>query len=83
MKVLLSAKANKQLLSLPPRMYSLVFSRIEALGASPFPSQSKKLAGREGWRLRVGDYRILYTTDIKKRELTILSVAHRKEAYRL
>ena len=82
MKLFLTTKADKQLRNLPTKMYDLLIARIESLGTDPFPSQSKKFTGREGFRLRVGDYRILYIVDVKKKELTILSVAHRKEAYR-
>lgn len=82
MKIFLSTKADKQLSKLPPRMYQLILHRIEKLEEDPTPENSKKLAGRDGWRMRVGDYRILYVIDKKKKELTILSVAHRKEAYK-
>lgn len=83
MKIFLSTKADKQLNNLPTEMYEVILERIKLLMHNPFPSGSKKLINREGWRVRVGDYRILYTIDNKKGELTILSVAHRKEAYRL
>lgn len=82
MKIFLSSKADKQLRKLPSRMHELLLSRIEKLTQAPFPQGIKKLTQREGWRLRVGDYRILYTVDKKKKEIVILSVAHRREAYR-
>jgi mRNA interferase RelE/StbE len=82
MKVFLSAKADKQLNKLPRQMYKIIISRIEKLTDDPFPLNCRKLEVRAGWRLRVGDYRILYTVDQQKKELTSLSVAHRKEAYR-
>lgn len=83
MNIFLSSKADKQLKKLPPKMYEVIIDKIKLLASNPFPSGSKKLINREGRRVRVGDYRILYTVDSKKRELTILSVTHRKEAYRL
>lgn len=83
MKILLTTKADRQLYKLPRSMYKLILKYISKLSGSPFPTQSKKLSNRNGWRLRVGDYRILYSVDTKKKEITILSVAHRKEAYRL
>lgn len=82
MKIFLSSKADKQLDKLPKKMYDLLLNKIEGLSTDPFPGNSQKLEGRSGWRIRVGDYRILYSIDQKKRELTILSVAHRKEAYK-
>ena len=83
MKIFLSSKADNQLHKHPTKMHELILSKILALQNNPFPSQSKKLTNREGWRIRVGDYRILYTVNSKKGEIVILSVAHRKEAYKI
>jgi len=82
MKIFLSSQANRQLNKLPCAIHNLLITEIEKIGVHPFPVLCKKLTNRAGWRIRVGDYRILYTVDNKKREVTILSVAHRKEAYR-
>lgn len=82
MKIFLLPKVVKQLRKLPYEMHEVIIGKIKTLTDKPFPSDGKKLVNREGWRIRVGDYRILYTVDNKKRELTILSVAHRKEACR-
>jgi len=82
MTVYLSSKADKQLKKLPQKMHAFILERIKALGTSPFPGNSKKLVNRSGWRVRLGDYRILYTVNSRKKELTVLSVAHRKDAYR-
>lgn len=82
MKIFLSSKADKQLAKLPTKMHDLLISHIEKLANNHFPSQSRKLTNITGWRIRVGDYRILYTVE-KRKELIILSVAHRKEVYKL
>ena len=82
MKVYLSSKADKQLCKLPSKMHQLMIARIESLGTNPIHRGSKKLSGRDGWRVRIGDYRVLYTVDKKKKELIILSVAHRKDVYK-
>ncbi len=82
MKVFLSTKADRQLRVFPSVMYLHIIEKIEHLGTDPYSVNAKKLAGREGWRMRVGDYRILYMVNTKKKEITILSVAHRKDAYR-
>ena len=82
MKVYLSSKADKQLNKLPEKMHGLLLDRVRKLSESPLSDRAKKLAGRLGWRIRVGDYRILYTFDSKKKEVTILSIAHRREAYK-
>lgn len=82
MKVYLSSKADKQLRKIPNSMYDLILEKIKDLEGDPLPDGTKKLNGREGWRIRTGDYRLLYTIDSKKKEITILSVGHRKEIYR-
>ena len=82
MKIFLSSLADRQLRKLPSKMHQFLLARIEKLDEDPFPAGSKKLVNRVGWRIRIGDYRILYAVEAKKKELTILSVAHRKEAYR-
>ena len=82
MKIYLSSKADKQLSKLPVKMHDLLINKIETLSKNPFPSQSKKLTNRKGYRIRMGEYRILYSVEIKYKEITILSVAHRREAYR-
>ena len=81
MKLYLSTKADRQLRKIPAKMYQFIIEHIEVLGDNPFLVSAKKLIQREGWRLRVGDYRVLYTVERKKKEITILSVAHRKEVY--
>lgn len=61
-------------------MLARVFGRIETLESDPLPRQSVKLEGSEQmYRLRVGDYRIIYEIDHTNRQIT---VRHRREAYR-
>jgi mRNA interferase RelE/StbE len=55
---------------------------IEALQKEPFPSSAKKLVGSEHtFRIRVGDYRVIYSLDRQAREIEILRVRHRKDVY--
>lgn len=82
MIIFLSSKAERQLKKTPGKMSDYLLSRIKYLSDNPYSSGCKKLINREGWRLRVGDYRILYTVDNKKKELTILSLGLRKEIYK-
>ncbi|HEY1372207.1 MAG TPA: type II toxin-antitoxin system RelE/ParE family toxin [Candidatus Binatia bacterium] len=56
--------------------------RIIALETNPRPPAALKLQGGDGYRFRVGDYRVLYTIDDATRRVFIYSVAHRREAYR-
>lgn len=81
MQIFLSSKAERQLLKLPRQMHDLIASRIKRLAQDPFGPQSQKLKDWNGWRYRVGDYRVLYMVEDKK--LIILSVGHRKEIYKI
>lgn len=58
-------------------------ARIESLKDEPFPRQAIKLSGAERlYRLRVGEYRIVYEVDIQIKQVTIHYVRHRREVYR-
>ncbi len=67
---------------LPDAIHRRVSEKILALETDPRPPGSRKLEAGEGYQLRVGDYRVLYTINDKERSLLIYSVAHRREAYR-
>ncbi|MBI3781320.1 MAG: type II toxin-antitoxin system RelE/ParE family toxin [candidate division NC10 bacterium] len=74
--------AEREMTRLPDLIHSRVSEKILALEVEPRPSGSRKLEGGEGYRLRVGDYRVLYTIDDQKQRVLIYSIAHRREAYR-
>ena len=77
-----SRKAQKGLAALPGGAYERMRDAIAELARSPRPVGSKKLKGREGWRLRSGDYRTIYEIDDRLGTVTILQVGHRREVYR-
>jgi len=56
--------------------------RIDALANDPRPPGAKKLKGEDLWRIRVGDYRILYEVRDKILLVLVVRVAHRREVYR-
>ena len=57
--------------------------KIDLLARNPRPSGTKKLVGeKNGWRLRVGDYRIVYEVLDKERKAVVLRIGHRSEIYR-
>jgi mRNA interferase RelE/StbE len=80
--VKLKKSAEKELDHLPPRIHEKVIHILLSLQENPFPSNSKKLRGRDGYRIRVGDYRVLYLIDQSDRSIEVISVAHRREVYR-
>lgn len=60
-----------------------LLNAIESLATSPRPDEVKKLASTENaWRIRVGDYRIIYSIEDDVLVVTVVRVAHRREVYR-
>ena len=82
--VLLESRAEKELKSLPENVLKRVDNKLQALSLNPRPRGAAKLKGKEseGWRLRIGDYRILYQIDDKENAIHVYRVKHRREAYR-
>ncbi|MGH3765894.1 MAG: type II toxin-antitoxin system RelE family toxin [Pseudonocardiaceae bacterium] len=73
----------KQLQQLPRHVFSAALSAIIDLSHNPRPSGVKKLVGsRNGWRIRIGEYRIVYEVDDTAKTVTVLLVQHRRDAYR-
>ena len=75
-------RAQKELSSLPKEPYVRVRDAIRLLAEAPRPDGSRKLAGRTGWRIRVGSYRVIYEIDDPNRVITILHIGHRRDVYR-
>lgn len=75
--------ARKELAALPAYLSGLILPRIEMLALDPRPRGTKKLQGTENtWRIRVGDFRIVYNISSGERIVRILAVTDRKNAYR-
>ena len=82
-QVLIERRALKELTKLPASIAGRLSAAIDELSAQPRPHNSKKLTGsRDQWRVRVGDYRILYEITDKAREVHVFAVGHRREIYR-
>ncbi len=75
-------KAQKSLKQIPPPFRSNIIEKIKQLAENPFPNQCKKLTGREAWRIRIGNYRVIY--EVYKIELVIIVfvIGHRKNIYK-
>ena len=81
--VILKPSVHKDFRRLPSPQVQKTMTRIEALKTDPFPHQAIKLSGAERlYRIRVGDYRIVYEVDTGARQVTIHYVRHRREVYR-
>jgi mRNA interferase RelE/StbE len=74
--------ARKELARLPTQFQARIAKAILALGENPFPHGCKKLKSRDGFRIRIGDYRVLYLADTKTRQIVVGVIGHRREVYR-
>jgi len=77
--VVVPNSVRKQILKLPASVSDSILSRLSVLEANPRPVGSLKLRGSDGWRIRVGDCRII---DDKRKIVVIRKVGHRREIYR-
>jgi len=81
-KVFLKKSAEKELSRLHPEIHDRIVKRLVSLQNNPLPPGTKKLIGRDGYRIRVGDYRILYIIYEREKRIEIISIAHRRDVYR-
>ncbi|MCF0057672.1 type II toxin-antitoxin system RelE/ParE family toxin [Dyadobacter sp. CY356] len=79
--VYLSKKAQKQLDNLPDKIVSSIIPSIAALENNPRPDGCKKLKGRDGYRIRSGNYRIIYEILDKELIIDVIALGHRKDIY--
>jgi len=75
-------RAQKELAQLPGGAYEQVRDDVRALAQEPRPPGCLKLRGRQGWRIRIGDYRVIYEINDEQQVVTILHVGHRRDVYR-
>jgi mRNA interferase RelE/StbE len=80
-QVLVSKKVAKQIEKIPDPDYTRIKKSILDLGIKPRPAGCKKLEGREGYRIRQGNYRIIYDIQERIKIVAILDVGNRKEIY--
>jgi mRNA interferase RelE/StbE len=80
-EVLTLRRAQKQLADVPLREYDRVKASISELGSNPRPHGCLKLTSRPGWRIRVGNYRVIYEIDDLKQTITVLHVGNRRDVY--
>lgn len=80
--VAIKKSAEKELRKLPKGDLGRVVGRIRKLAEDPRPRGSEKLAAEERYRLRQGDYRILYMVDDERQAVEVVKIGHRREVYR-
>ena len=81
---LLESQAEKDLIPIPKRILSRIDKKLQSLSRAPRPKGATKLRGKEseGWRIRVGDYRILYQVNDIDKTIHVYRIKHRRDAYR-
>ncbi|HEV2418776.1 MAG TPA: type II toxin-antitoxin system RelE/ParE family toxin [Terriglobia bacterium] len=81
-KVSVAASAVKELRGVPKRDRHRIAFRMQSLSGDPRPPGCEKLSGENRYRIRQGDYRILYSIDDSTEAVDIVKIGHRREVYR-
>jgi mRNA interferase RelE/StbE len=74
--------AQRQLAKIDRQAQGDIIDSIRALASDPRPSGCKKLSGRQAWRIRVGDYRVIYEIYDQELVIVVVTLGNRKEVYR-
>jgi mRNA interferase RelE/StbE len=81
-QVVLPKSAQKELDRLPDQISERILAALAGLETQPRPSGCKKLRGESAWRIRVGDYRVIYEIHDKVLQVIVVTIGHRREVYR-
>ncbi len=82
-QILFKTSAAKELRKLPLGFVKRAKAKLELLSVDPFQDGVKKLlAANNFYRIRIGDYRIVYSLDKTRKIITVMKIAHRREIYR-
>jgi len=83
-KISYSKEARKSLLRMPRNIANLIREKLNVIAANPYTDHpnAKKLQGREGYRLRVGDWRIVYKIQNDQLIIIVMKIASRGEVYK-
>ncbi len=82
MKISFVKSAEKELLHLDKKLGQRILQKIGLLENNPFGQNSQKLEGGKGYRIRTGDYRVVYTINKEDQTIVIIKIGHRREIYR-
>jgi mRNA interferase RelE/StbE len=81
-KLLIKPSAAKELETLPAKPRRMIARKIQSLAGDPRPRGSEKLSGEDLYRIRQGDYRVLYDIQDKPGVIVVIKIGHRREVYR-
>lgn len=79
--IIFEKSAQKKLYKLPSDARDKIIAKIQTLASNPRPHGSKKLTGRPGHRIRIGNYRVIYLIDDGMLTVLIIDVDDRKQIY--
>ena len=80
-KIIVKKSVSKDLKKIPKKDIERILSAIKDLADNPRPPQSKKLSGQERYRLRQGNFRILYSIEDDKLVVSVVRIANRRDVY--
>ena len=81
-RLLIKPSAGKELEAVPAKDRSRLVSKIQGLSVNPRPAGSEKLSGEQKYRVRQGDYRVVYSIDDSTSIVMVVKIGHRREVYR-
>jgi mRNA interferase RelE/StbE len=81
-RIFIQRPAQKDLAKIPNPYRDRIIQAIRELGVNPRPTGVKKLTGRNAWRIRISDYRIIYEIYDDKLVVVVITIGHRREIYR-
>jgi len=82
-EVLLERRAQRDIKKLPAEVFHRIIPSIKALAEDPKPPGCRKIAGsKNDWRIRIGEYRVIYEIDEHAEAVRVMRVRHRREVYR-
>jgi mRNA interferase RelE/StbE len=82
-EILLASQAERDLKRLAAQEFHRIIPAIRALAETPRPPGCRKLVGsRSDYRIRIGDYRVIYEVDDKDNKVRIMRIRHRRDIYR-
>ncbi|MBK8035549.1 MAG: type II toxin-antitoxin system RelE/ParE family toxin [Verrucomicrobiaceae bacterium] len=81
-QIIFDRRAEKQLQSLPQAEQKRIQKAVDSLASNPRPPGTIKMSGSTSWRIRVGDYRIIYDIQDSQLIVMVIKIGHRREIYR-
>jgi mRNA interferase RelE/StbE len=82
-EVLLERRAERDIQRLPKEVFDRIIPHLKALSENPKPSGCRKISGsRSDWRIRIGDYRVIYEVSEQEQVVKVMRIRHRKSVYR-